>query len=185
MKKTIAKHIEKKNFVKLFIVDKDGSEITKYYGFIFEQNDDFILMSETYDFIHEGFVIIRKQDISEICFNDISRHQMHILKSENRITSIYDRKKELGLSLMNYAELFNVLMEKNLSVVVECNYGNGDTFSLGTVHSVKKKKVKINYISAVGEYDFKPVTVAYDQITVVRFDNEYANLIHKHAILPD
>jgi len=39
----------------------------------------------------------------------------------------------------------------------------------------------MNYINADGRYDFKTVTVEFEEVTMLTFDNEYANLIRKYA----
>lgn len=66
MKKRIKKHIDKQNFVKIYLADDEGSTLTHFEGFIFDQNDKYILMCDLEDFNYDGFVVARKSDISEI-----------------------------------------------------------------------------------------------------------------------
>lgn len=61
MKKRINKHIENKDFVKVYITDNDDTEITHFEGLIFEQNDKLILMNDMTDFYYDGLVILKKK----------------------------------------------------------------------------------------------------------------------------
>lgn len=66
MKKRVKKYIDKNEFVKLYLTDKDENSLTHFEGFIFAQSSKFILMCDFQDFNYDGFVVVRKSDVSEI-----------------------------------------------------------------------------------------------------------------------
>ena len=66
MKKKIQKHIDKQQYIKVYLEESDGSAMTRFEGVIFEQNEKFILMCDTHDFDYDGLIILRKKDISKI-----------------------------------------------------------------------------------------------------------------------
>jgi hypothetical protein len=185
MKKTIARHIEKKHVVKIFLVDDLGDGITNFTGLILEQNDEFILVADTNDFMINGLTIYRKKDITEILYSDNQKYMEKIMLKEGRIDEAISRRLQYDFELGSLKELLDFVFRNDLAFTAECKYGSRDDFYLGTLESVKNKKFKMNYINADGRYDFKTVTVEFEDVTMLTFDNEYANLIRKYAFKQD
>ncbi len=180
MNKKIAKHIKNQDYVKVYIADEDKS-ITNFNGLIFEQSNKFILMSNTHDFYPEGLVVLRKSDVTEIRHSDNEKFYQKILEGEKIIPLIIDRCKSIPFSLDSFPKMFAQLQKLNLPLIVECNYNGDDRFNIGPVEEVLDKKVRIKYFNSRGEFDLKPVTLKYKEITVIRFDDPYANTFFKYA----
>ena len=181
MKKRINKHIDKKHYVKVYIEDKNGYSITHFGGIIFEQNEEHVLMCDMYDFNYDGFVVVRKSDISEIKRTENEKFFDRILDKEGIKKLILKKMKILSLKLDTYARMFSALKAKGLPVIIECRYGKKDLFQIGPIAKVKGKKVLVNYFNASGEYDLKPVISEFKNITFFRVDTEYANIFFKYA----
>lgn len=181
MKKTIAKHIEKRHFVKTYLKDDEGDSITNYTGFILEQNDELVLLADTYDFKPNGLVVCRKKDINEILYSDQQKFMEKVMLKEGRIDEVIARRQLYKFELGTLKELLDYILENDLAFTAECKYGSRDDFYLGTLESVKNKKFVMNYINADGRYDFKTIPVRFEDVTMLTFDNEYANFIRKYA----
>ena len=181
MKKTIAKHIEKRHFVKTYLKDDEGNSITNYTGFILEQNDEFILLADTHDFKPNGLVVCRKKDINEILYSDQQKFMEKVMLKEGRIDEVIARRQLFEFELGTLKELLNYILENDLAFIVECNYSSNDNFYLGTLDSVKNKKFRMNYINADGRYDYKTIPVRFEDVTMMTIDSEYANFIRKYA----
>ncbi|MES2554565.1 MAG: hypothetical protein V4604_00360 [Bacteroidota bacterium] len=181
MKKTIAKHIERRHVVKIFLVDDLGDGITNFTCVILEQNDEFILVADTYDFKFTGLTMYRKKDITEILYSDNQKYMEKIILKEGRIDEVILRRQHYNFELGSLKELLDFILENDLAFTAECKYESRDDFYLGTLDSVKNKKFRMNYINADGRYDYKPVTIRFEDVTTLTIDNEYANWVRKYA----
>lgn len=181
MKKRINKHIEKKDLVKVYLADNNGFDLINFTGIIFAQNEEFIVMSSLYDFNEDGYVVISKSDISEIKKGENEQFYDKILISEGINQKIEARFIELDFKLGTYAEMFESLKKVGFPIIIENLYGSKNIFLIGPIFNVKKKKVFIDYFNARGEYDLKPVSIKYKDITIFRFDDLYTNLFFKYS----
>ena len=181
MKKKIKKHIDAKNFVKVYLADDEGFTLIHFEGIIFDQNEKFILMSDFEDFNYDGFVVARKSDILEIkCANNESFFDS-IIEKEGIKEVLLQKASDLNFKLSDFAEMFNTLKEIGGAIIIERLYETESKFQIGPVSKVEKKKVFIDYIKARGEYDLKPVTSKYKDITYFKLDSPYANMFFKYS----
>ncbi|WP_300665235.1 hypothetical protein [Fluviicola sp.] len=181
MKKRIQKHIDKEEYVKIYIVDQDGTSITNFNGYILEQDKQFILMSTNNDFFYDGITVIRKADISEIKRTENETFFQKIMEKENLEKEMFERKELLNFHLNSYQEMFQTIHQMNIPVIIETKYGDDDRFLIGPVASFHNKHVKINYFNSRGEYDLKPVSCKYKEITHLTIDSPYARLFYKYS----
>lgn len=57
MKKRLKKHIQAKDFVKIYLADQDGFELYRFDGIVRDQNEDYILMVDFKDLTYDGVVV--------------------------------------------------------------------------------------------------------------------------------
>ena len=181
MQKRINKHIEKKDFVKVYLADHNGLDLINFSGTIFAHNEEFIIMSSIYNFNEDGFVVISKSDISEIKKGENELFYDKILISEGIKEKIEVRFLELDFKLGTYVEMFESLKNNGFPIIIENLYGTKNICLIGPIFKVKKKKVFVDYFNARGEYDLKPVAIKFKDITFFRFDDLYTNLYFKHS----
>ena len=181
MKQCIQKHINNKDFVKVYISDKDDLQIERFQGYIFKQTKDFIIMNDFMDFFYDGFVILRKRDIYEIKHSNDEKFFNKILVGEKIKKEVLNKYKELDLNLHSFEKIFESIFKTNLPVIVESKYGKDDIFQIGSIKKINKDNVKINYFNSRGEFDLKPVTAKYNKITSIKIDTNYANTFFKYA----
>lgn len=181
MKKRIQKHIDKEEYVKIYICDHDGAAITHFDGYVLEQDKQFVLMLTNYDFSYDGITVIRKADITEIKRTENEKFFQKVMEKEGLKKELFERKEFLNFHLASYEEIFQTIQEMNIPVIIEAKYGADDRFQIGPVASYNKKQVKINYFNARGEYDLKPVSCKYKEITHLKIDSPYANLFYKYS----
>jgi hypothetical protein len=183
--KKIKKHIKKLQFVKVYISDKADQSLTHFEGIIFDQNDDFVVMCDLSDFNYDGFVVLRKADISAIKRSENEKFFNKILKKEKIIKEIRWRNEDLDFQLGNMKQMFRQLKKMEVATIIECLYESEEAFQIGPIVKVKGEKLKMDYFNSRGEYDQYPVTINYDHITFFRFDSPYANLFFKYAERPE
>lgn len=181
MKKRVQKHIDKQEYVKIYISDTDGSHITHFNGFIFEQNSKFLFLSETHDFMYDGAVVLRKKDISEIKRTENEKFIQKILEKEGLKKAFYERYQQLDFHLDSFENMFRNIQKKQIPITLEARYGKDDRFLIGPVAACTDKQVKINYFNSYGEFDLKLVPCKYKEITHFSLDSPYANLFYKYV----
>lgn len=181
MKKRIQKHIDKQDYVKVYICDPKGVVITHFNGFILAQNNKHIVMTTNYDFYYDGTTVIKKDDIDQIMRTENEKVFQKILKKEGLKKEHIHRSMQLGLQLDTYPKMFEAFQKAKIPIVIEAKYGKDDRFIIGPVEQFDNKKVKINYFNSRGEYDLKPVTCKYKEITHITIDSPYANIFYKYA----
>ena len=102
MKKRIQKHIDKQEYMKVYICDHDGADITNFNGFILAQNAKHIAICNTYDFFYDGISIVRKADIDEIRRTENEKFFQKILEKEGLKSDFLNRGTLLNFQLDTY-----------------------------------------------------------------------------------
>lgn len=183
--KKIKKHIKKLQFVKVYISDKEEQSLTHFEGIIFDQNEEFLVMCDLSDFNYDGFVVLRKEDISSIKRSENEKFFNKILKEEKIIKEIQRRSGYLDFELGDTEQMFRQLKKMGIATIIECLYDSEEAFQIGPIVKAKADKLKMDYFNSRGEFDQASVTIKYKDITFFRFDSPYANLFFKYAIQPD
>ena len=174
------KHIDKEHFVKIYISTEDY-EITHFEGFIFEQNKHFVLMNDMRDFDYDGFVVLKKSDISKIRHTKNEKFYLHILKKEKIKKKIFKLKKKLSFKLSSLHNMMFQLKQLKIPIICEHLYGKKDLFQIGTIQKVSKKKSKMRYFNARGEFDYKLLVINHNTLTTIKIDSPYTNIFYKYS----
>ena len=182
MNKKISQHIENQDFVKIYISNKKGIAIANFQGIIFAQSENFIIMSDCQDFNFDGFVLIRKKDISKVAHTDSQIFFKKVLEKENIIQSIVEKYKLLELEFIDFKHIFEYVRNKNIALIIECNYGKEDDFFIGPITDINDKKVKIKFLSTQGHLDMRPTSVKLKKITIVKINSPYTDIYYKYAV---
>jgi hypothetical protein len=181
MKNTIQKHIDKQNYVKVYICDHDGAYITNFNGFILAQNAKHVLICNTDNFFYDGVSIIRKADIDEIRRTENEKFFQKILEKEGLKGQFLEKSSLLKFELDTYQKMFESFYKMKIPVILEAKYKKDDRFIIGPVMKFDDKKVKINHFNSRGEYDLKFVPCKYKEITYITIDSPYANTFYKYV----
>ena len=180
LNKLLTKHIKNKNFVKVYTSTKD-TDLEYYEGFIFEYNNDYVLMNDMRDFTYDGLVVFKKSDIHEIKHTDYEKFFLHLLEKEKIKKEIYKKRKDLKFKLASMQEMMENLKSLRIPIICEHLYAKKDLFQIGTIEEVSKKKAQMKYFNARGKFDFKLVPVSYKSLTFIRIDSPYAKIFHKYS----
>lgn len=172
----INKYIKKKKFVQVrrdFIDDE-----AHINGFILDYSEDFILVQAEEDFRLTGYSIIHKDKFDSIQFDEIDNTVKKILKKEGILDAEYGIKKKIDLT--DWKSIFKNLKKLNFHVIVECEDKDEPVFIIGPIVEIEDKTVSIHNYDATGVFDKKATKVKYKDITIVKFDERYANVFSKY-----
>jgi hypothetical protein len=172
----IKRHVDKKDFVKIKRTVTEGS--ADISGFILLMSKDFLMIQMEEEFYLNGYGIIRKDHFDALRCNQNDKALKRMLKAEGIIDSDYGIKNKIRLT--DWRTIFNDLKKYDYHVIVECEDLKDPLFLIGPIKKINKDSVQIQYYSPTGLLDKKPTTVKYTDITLVKFDNRYINVLKKY-----
>lgn len=176
LKEKIEYHKNEKNYCR--VKRKVGNnKIENTDGYIVDYSDEFVLMREVSDFAVGAYYIFPVSTVSKIRFSKTDKYFTKILATEGEVENC---KKLHEIDLSNWGSVFKSIQATELTVIVENENPNDETFVIGPIKKVTKKAVFVRYFSSTGVLNQKPTKIRWDCITLARFDERYANVFSKH-----
>lgn len=174
--KLLKKYVDKKSFVQIRreFIDEESN----VNGFILKASENFLLVQPEEDFRLTGYSIIHKDQFDSITYDKIDKTVKKILKKEGIIDSNQGIKYDINLT--SWETIFKNLKKLNFDVIVECENSEEPVFLIGSIKKIGKKSVSVHHYDAAGLLDEKPTKVKYKDITIVKFDDRYANIFKKY-----
>lgn len=172
----LTKHHSKKQYVRL--TRKIGYLEKISTGFILDLSDDFILLQEVYDFIILGYQIIPIKTIKHIRYNKNDKTYERILKEEGLLQKVRQKYK---IDLTSWKTICEDIKKTGLTVISECEHPKIDSFCIGEIRRVNKKSLSIRYFNAQGILDKQNTKNKFEDITILSFDDHYANVFSKYV----
>lgn len=145
----------------------------RMYGVVVSESDSLLLLHHAYDFVYDGYVAIRRCDITKSFTSDSNRYTERLMRKEGLWSRPPKSVRELPVE--NWHALLSSLAGK--PVVIE-NERKGD-FYIGPVVSCDARFVSIHYFNGCGEWgDVERVRLT--TITTVKFGDRYSTIHHRH-----
>jgi len=172
----LQKHIDNKDFVKIYRTFQDTEK--NISGFILSMTKDFLLVQIDYDFILNGYSIIRKDQFGSLRCNKYDKTQKRIFQAEGIIDRFYGLDK--SVSLTNWQDIFTDLEKLDYHIIIECENKKKPKFLIGPIEKMTKNKINIQNYDPTGKLDEKSSSVKYDDITIVTFGDNYSTTFRKY-----
>ena len=111
----LQKYIDNKSYVKIFrtICGKEEN----LSGFILEMSKHFLFLQLDYDFMFDGYAIIRKDDFDYIRHSSYERTQRKIFKAEGLLDTEHGFDKKLLLT--SWTEIIRTIKSYNFHIIIE------------------------------------------------------------------
>jgi hypothetical protein len=172
----LQKYIAKKAFVKIFRTVCDKEE--NLSGFILAMSKQFLLLQLDYDFMLDGYAIIRLDGFDSILHSSYERTQSKIFKAEGILATSYGFDKTLPLT--SWTDILKTLKSYDLHVIVENINKDYLDFWIGEIKSVTDKSISIHNYNPDGHLDDKPKNIKLDTISVIKFGDRYSTVFRKY-----
>lgn len=172
----LQKHINKKDFVKIYRTFKNREEDIS--GFILALSKQFLVLQVDNEFMLDGYAIIPKDRFSSIRCNSYDKAFKKIYKEEGILDTQYGFNQ--SLTLKSWKELFLNLKKLEYHVIVECEDKDDPDFVIGPIKRVTKNKVSIQYYDPAGVLQDKLTTLSYHDITILKFGDRYSTTFKKY-----
>lgn len=172
----LQKYIDKKAFVKILRTVCGQEE--NISGFILGMSKGFLFLQLDYDFMLDGYAIIRLDDFDSLRLSSYERTQRKIFKAEGILDTAYGFDKSLPLT--SWTEIFKTLKSYDLHVIVENINKDYLDFWIGEIKKVTDKSVSIHNYDPDGQLYDKPTNIKFDTISIVKFGDRYSTVFRKY-----
>jgi hypothetical protein len=172
----LQKYIDKKAFVKLFRTVCGQEE--NLSGFILGMSKSFLFLQIDYDFMLDGYAIIRLDDFDSLRLSSYERTQRKIFKTEGILAASYGFDKSLPLT--SWADILKALKKYDLHVIVENINKDYLDFWIGEIKNITDKSVSIHNYNPNGVFDDKPKSIKFDTISIIKFGDRYSSVFRKY-----
>lgn len=169
-------YIDNKSYIKICrtVFDRDEN----ISGFILRMSNDFVFVQDTYDFMFNGYAIIKKDSIDKIRHSGFERTMRKIYKAEGLLTEGYGFDKYLPLT--NWKDLLTTLKEYDYHVVIENFNEDYLDFWIGEIVNVTDESIAIHNYDPNGILDEEPKSISFDSISSLKFLDSYSTTFRKY-----
>ncbi len=174
--KLLQKYLDNKEYIKIFRTICDKEEILS--GFILKMSKGFLLIQPEYDFILDGYAIIRMDDYDSIRCNKNDKFKKKILKAERILDTTYGIDK--NIILRSWTSIIHDLRKYDYHVIIESVNKDYLDFFIGSIKRVTKTSVSIHNYSPTGKLDKKPTTIKLNDIKILWFGDRYSTTFRKY-----
>jgi len=168
--------IDKKTYVKIFRTVCGKEE--NLSGFILGMSKRLLFLQLDWEFMLDGYAVIRLDDFDSIRRSSYERTQQKILRAEGFLPNGHGFDRPLPLA--SWATLLNALKAHDLHVIIENIHKDDLNFWIGPIKRVSEKSVSILNYDPDGRLDAKPTAISLDTISVLKFGNRYSTIFRKY-----
>jgi hypothetical protein len=143
------------------------------YGVVVAESDSRILVQEVYDFEFDGYVVVRRRDVTRSCSSDSNAYCEKLMRKDGLWRS--PTKFARSLPLADWRTLLKKLMNRAASIENE----RQGTFYIGSIIKCDIRGVSIYHFDACGKWQ-NIERMPYRLITMVQFGNRYIDVHSRH-----
>lgn len=145
-------------------------------GFLLAFSDHLLLFQYVYDFRLDGYLIIRRSDVTELSCRDTDRFQRELLQAEGDLQRI---DFEFTAPIQSFNS-FLASRRANEIVIVEDELSDPQEFLIGTVSHVSDDTVHINHFTGIARRSDPPEQLTIDRITSCQTSTNYIRFYERH-----
>lgn len=160
----------------LCAIEREYIDTLSVYGFPVKMSGELVAVKFVYDFMADGYKIIRKKDITEVFCGEAEYFLESIIKNEHKDLSI-------GFPDINISDMRTLLSDLKKSgqlVTLECEDFEENIIIIGRITDIDGKTVTLRTFDGRGVWDKESACVDIDDITCVSIENAYVNIIAKY-----
>ena len=145
-------------------------------GFLLAFSDSLLLFQYIYDFRLDGYLIIRRSDVTELSCRDTDRFQRELLQAEGVLDRI---DFEFSAPIQSF-DSFLASRPAEEIVVVEDEVSDPQEFLIGTVSHVADAAVHINHFTGIARRADPPEQISTDRITSCQTSTNYIRFYERY-----
>lgn len=127
--------------------------------------------------VPDGFTVVRMEDVAEVGSDEWDRFADRVLADESLLPAPGTVSE---LRLGSWAQLLADLHARGERVSVECE-PHEDAYFLGAILRAGRDQVEIRHIDPAGRWEEESWSIAYRDLTRVRFGSRYIDVFSRYA----
>lgn len=140
-------------------------------------NADVVVINYIYDFILDGYKVIRTKDITEY---DYASDRCKFINSLYMQENIVPQKPKWIEQFETFEELICQLSKNEIICSVECELSD-EMFYIGKICDVNENCIKMICFDPLCKLYDEHVSICMDDITTISFENRYATVMGKYV----
>lgn len=142
-------------------------------------NEHLVYVATLDQFRFDGFAVFRWEEVSEFHCGDNERFFERVLRSEGLLERL--PKPEL-VRLDGFASVLEDIRARSRYLIIECENSSSATFHIGELAHLQSEAAFVRYVQANGVKDAKPTRIPLDEITMVRWGENYVEMYGKYSV---
>lgn len=171
--KQLLRHTQSRDLVSIRRSEIDDHSIQ---AFILDYSDSLLLLQYVYDFNLDGYMILRRSDITELRQSKTDAFQKKLLITEGLFEKV---DFSFRISLSSYNALLVSLLSDEI-VIVETELSNPADFFIGRILEANDTEAKIQYFTGIGRVLRPASSIPIADITSCQLSSNYINVYKRH-----
>lgn len=157
-------------------VERAYIDVNSMYGFLVGMSGELAVLSFVYDFMPDGYKIIRTRDVTDVMCTDAEQFfEAIVLKENEGFTPV-----PAEYAIDNMAVLCKDLMERGAYVTVELEGFEENFLYIGKIVEVTQKALSLRIFDALGVWEKEAVCVPLEDVTCISVGNRYVNILSRY-----
>jgi hypothetical protein len=161
----------------ILTIERKRIDPNPVYGVIVGQSDSLILIHHEYNLQFDGYIVIRRKDVTKSFSSDSNDYSAQLMKLEGWWEPVPAKIKKLPLD--SWASLLRQFVGKAVILQNE----RTEDFYIGPVTDVTESAVVTHYFDGCGEW-MDPERIPFSKITSMQFGDRYSTTYAKHLKKP-
>lgn len=163
-------------------ITRAGMAHEVWNGFPLVVSDDYVLVRTLHEFALDGYAVMRLRDVTDVSSGEPERFFERVLRAEGLLDRVTAPRPVL---LRSWRSVVESVRAHYRFAILECEASDENDFVLGEVASVDDEAASVHYIQVNGTREADVTRVALDELTLVRFDEQYVNFFGRYAVADD
>jgi hypothetical protein len=170
---TLHEYIDRRDLISLC---RDKIDTHSIQGFILACSKTLVLLQYVYDFQPDGFLLLRRKDITQLKSGDSNRFQRQLLAADG----VLDRVDFTYRAPVHSYDAFLASRSADEIVIVENETAEPPEFFIGTVSSVAGGTLTLRHFTGTGQWVEPEPEIPTAHITSCKIETSYGRAYQRH-----
>ena len=175
VKETLRKAFE--GGMKVTVESEIDDDIEVYHCFIVGLTEDFACLFLLSDWHYDGIQIVPVEFITGLESGEFEATYHRILDKEGVLPNI---KIPSWLDLTNLESITRSIKENHNNLMIESRMESSDEYVIGKITEIEKDSLTLKGYDANARWEDGSYEIPFSEITSIKFDDEYTNIMVKH-----
>lgn len=145
----------------------------RIFGFPLRVSDELCLLSYIYDFLLDGYEIIRLRDLKSIRVNTTDEFHQTLMRKQGLINEKLCFQSPLS-EVETLHDVLETIVKNDEIIIIECE--KKEEFYIGKVKKVNKSYILFHNFDAIGNWGKEYDKISIESITLVSLRSRYINV---------